>query len=87
MAPTVNSVSIDAVPVGEAIAQARQAHGMSLEELSARTRLRLGILTAIEGGDMSAFGGDAYARAHLRGIAGILGLDPDAIIGLYEAAL
>ena len=60
---------------------------MTLEDLSARTRLRRGILSAVEDGDMTAFGGDAYARAHLRGIAGILDLDPDAIIGLYEDSL
>ena len=73
--------------VSQAITEGRTCKGLSLEDLSGLTRLRMGILSAVEAGDMSAFGGDAYARAHLRAIAGLLDLDPDAIVSLYEASL
>lgn len=73
--------------VGRSIADARAAKGLSLEDLSSITRLRQGILAAVESGDLAAFGGDTYARGHLRVIAGVLDLDPDALVRDYEAAL
>lgn len=79
--------AVQAPGVGDAIASGRLRKGMTLDDLSSVTRLRKGILSAVESGDMAAFGGDAYARAHLRGIAAILDLDPDALISLYEASL
>ncbi len=73
--------------LGQSIADARMAKGLTLEDLSTITRLRQGILSAVEAGDLDAFGGDTYARGHLRVIAGVLDLDPDALIRDYEAAL
>jgi cytoskeletal protein RodZ len=38
----------------------------------------------MEQDDFSMCGGDAYAKGHLRTLAPILGLDPDALVSAYE---
>jgi cytoskeletal protein RodZ len=72
------------VTAGRMIGSARIASGHSVEDLAALTRLRASILTAMEQDDFSMCGGDAYAKGHLRTLAPILGLDPDALVSAYE---
>jgi cytoskeletal protein RodZ len=74
-------VSIEGV-----LAQARQRAGLSVAQVSQRTRIRETIIESIEGGDYSACGGDFYARGHIRAIATVVGADPGPLIGEYDAA-
>jgi cytoskeletal protein RodZ len=63
---------------------AREAAGLSLAEVSERTRVRAGVLTEIERDDFSHCGGDVYAKGHLRAIASAVGADARPWIEQYD---
>ena len=71
--------------IGEGLAQARREAGLSLAQVSQRTRIREKIIADIESDDYSACGGDFYARGHIRSIARAIGTDPDPFIRQYDA--
>ena len=71
--------------IGEALAHARGQAGLSVAELSQRTRIREAIIREIEGNDFSACGGDFYARGNIRSIAKAVGADPEPLIAEYDA--
>jgi transcriptional regulator with XRE-family HTH domain len=73
------------VSIGEGLAQARREAGLSLAQVSQRTRIRERIITDIESDDYSACGGDFYARGHIRSIARAIGTDPEPFIRQYDA--
>jgi cytoskeletal protein RodZ len=70
--------------VGFELWQARQARGLSRAQASARIKLRLGQIEALESNDIGAFP-PAYLRGHVRAYAAELGLDPDDVAGRYLA--
>ncbi|MEV7965091.1 helix-turn-helix domain-containing protein [Sphaerisporangium sp. NPDC088356] len=70
--------------IGVTLAAARNAAGMTVAQLSGRTRVRETVIYAIERDDFSLCGGDFYARGHVRNIARTLGLDPDVIVHQYD---
>lgn len=65
---------------------ARERAGLSLEELSARTRIKLAFLKAIEAGQFETLPGEFFARAFLRSYARELHLSPDEIVGAFDAS-
>ncbi|MEV7278964.1 helix-turn-helix domain-containing protein [Streptomyces sp. NPDC093111] len=71
--------------IGRALQQARVAAGLTVEEVSASTRVRVPIVHAIEEDDFSRCGGDVYARGHIRTLARAVGLDPAPLIEQYDA--
>jgi cytoskeletal protein RodZ len=71
--------------IGEALAQARCQAGLTLAEVSQRTRIRETIIAGIEADDYAASGGDFYARGHIRAIARVVGIDSDPLIEEYDA--
>ncbi|MEU6980668.1 MULTISPECIES: helix-turn-helix domain-containing protein [unclassified Streptomyces] len=71
--------------IGRALQQARVAAGLTVEEVSASTRVRVPIVHAIEEDDFSRCGGDVYARGHVRTLARAVGLDPALLIEQYDA--
>ena len=71
--------------VGEALTRARGRAGLTVAEVSQRTRIREAIIIGIEGEDYSGCGGDFYARGHIRSIAKAVGADPGPLIGEYDA--
>jgi cytoskeletal protein RodZ len=73
------------VSIGETLAEARRQAGLTITQVSQRTRIRESIIRGIEQGDFSACGGDFYARGHIRGIAGAIGTDPKPLITEYDA--
>jgi hypothetical protein len=73
--------------IGATLAQARRDAGLSVAEVSQRTRIRETIIRGIEQDDYSACGGDFYARGHMRSIARAVGADPVALVGEYDATL
>jgi cytoskeletal protein RodZ len=73
------------VSIGETLAEARRQAGLTIAEVSQRTRIRESIIRGIEQGDFSACGGDFYARGHVRSIAGVVGADPAPLIREYDA--
>jgi cytoskeletal protein RodZ len=78
-------VADDRPPVGHALAQARLAAGLTVEEVSSSTRVRAPIVHAIEQDDFSRCGGDVYARGHIRTLARAVGLDPEPLVAQYAA--
>lgn len=73
------------VPIGEYLAAARQRAGLSVAQVSERTRIRETIIISIESGDYSTCGGDFYARGHIRAIAKVLGADAEPLIQEYDS--
>lgn len=70
--------------IGSDLADARRSMGMTVGQLSARTRIREVLIQAIERNDFSQCGGDFYARGHIRNIAKIVDLDPEALVHRYD---
>jgi cytoskeletal protein RodZ len=71
--------------IGEALAAARRQAGLTISQVSQRTRIREAIIGGIERDDYSACGGDFYARGHIRAIAHAVGADPGPLIAEYDA--
>jgi hypothetical protein len=74
------------VDIGGALAEARSEAGLTITQVSERTRIRETIIRDIERDDYSACGGDFYARGHIRAIARVVGTDPVPLIEEYDAA-
>ena len=72
--------------IGGALAEARSEAGLTVTQVSERTRIRETIIRGIEHDDYSACGGDYYARGHIRAIARVVGTDPVPLIEEYDAA-
>ena len=70
--------------IGAALTEARRQAGLTVTQVSQRTRIRETIITGIEGGDYSQCGGDFYARGHIRSIARVVGADPEMLIEEYD---
>ncbi|OKI07956.1 hypothetical protein A6A06_34320 [Streptomyces sp. CB02923] len=79
-----NSPEDDRPSIGRAIQQARIDAGLTVEEVSASTRVRVPIVQGIEQDDFSRCGGDVYARGHLRTLARAVGLDPEPLIAQFD---
>ena len=71
--------------IGPALTEARTEAGMTVEDVSERTRIRRTIITDIERDNYTSCGGDFYARGHIRAIAKVVGADPVPLIEEYDA--
>jgi hypothetical protein len=74
------------VGIGGALADARSEAGLTVDQVSERTRIRATIIRAIERDDYAICGGDFYARGHIRAIARVVGTDPAPLIEQYDVA-
>lgn len=74
------------VAIGRVLSDARRQAGLTVDQVSADTRVRVPILHAIEDEDFSRCGGDVYARGHIRAIAKAVGVDGEALVAAYDAA-
>ncbi len=70
--------------LGAILLEARAERGLSLEDLSERTRIRVDYLKAVEEGNPEKVPGEVYFRAFVRSYAREVGLDPDEVIAQYE---
>ena len=70
--------------IGDTLAEARRQSGLTVTQVSERTRIRETIIRGIEQGDFSPCGGDFYARGHIRSIASVVGTDPVPLIREYD---
>jgi cytoskeletal protein RodZ len=73
--------------IGETLAEARRSAGLTITQVSERTRVRETIIRGIEQDDYGACGGDFYARGHIRSIARAVGADPVPLIEEYDATV
>src|SRR2546423_7020958 len=72
------------MPIGEILATARVEAGLTIEDVSRETRIRGGLIQAIESDNFAPCGGDVYARGHIRNIAGVVGIDSKPLIAEYD---
>lgn len=72
--------------IGTALKKARIAAGLTVDEVSSTTRVRIPIVHAIEEDDFTRCGGDVYARGHIRTLARAVHLDPAPLVDAYDAA-
>ncbi|MET8570511.1 RodZ domain-containing protein [Streptomyces sp. NPDC004783] len=81
-----HDVSEEARPsVGRALQQARVAAGLTVDDISGATRVRVAIVQSIEADDFTPCGGDVYARGHIRTLAKAVRLDPAELVAQYDA--
>jgi cytoskeleton protein RodZ len=80
-----NSPEDDRPSVGRVLRQARTDAGLTVDEISAVTRVRVPIVHGIEQDDFTRCGGDVYARGHIRVLARAVGLDPADLIVRFDS--
>jgi cytoskeletal protein RodZ len=73
------------VSIGATLAAARRRAGLTVGEVSQRTRVTEPIILGIEQDDYAACGGDFYARGHIRAIARAVGEDPVPLIDEFDS--
>jgi transcriptional regulator with XRE-family HTH domain len=71
------------IDVGRQLVQARERRGLTLDELSRRTKISMASLRAIERNDASALPGGIYTVGFLQAYAREVGCDPRDIVGRY----
>lgn len=76
----------DAPSIGRVLSVARIDAGLTVDQVSTATRVRVPIVHAIEEDDFARCGGDFYARGHIRAIARAVGVDGEALVARYDAA-
>jgi cytoskeletal protein RodZ len=72
------------VTVGQTLTKARAQAGLSVDELSERTRIRGTVIRSIEQDDYAACGGDLYVHGYVRALAGAVGIDAQPLIREYD---
>ncbi len=72
---------------GETLRQARLDMGVSLSEAEHHTLIRRKYLEALENEDAASLPAPVYTRGFIRTYAEYLGLNPEAMIGLYQATI
>ena len=71
--------------LGEYLVRIRESQGLSVEDLSERTKIPTRILLNIEASNWKAFPVEAYVRSYLNSISGKLGLDIKVVLKAYAA--
>src|SRR6267378_3620935 len=71
---------------GEHLKREREMRGVSLDEISAATRIATRFLTAIEEEQWGLLPGGVFNRGFVRAVARYLGLDEENIVAEYAAA-
>jgi cytoskeleton protein RodZ len=70
--------------LGADLQHARELAGLSLDDLSARTKIRRHMLESIERNEFSSVPGGLLARGYLRAYAREVGLPPEVIAARYQ---
>ncbi|MFC4906458.1 helix-turn-helix domain-containing protein [Actinomadura gamaensis] len=72
--------------IGETLARERERAGLTITEVSLRTRVRETVVSGIEHDDFTTCGGNFYARGHIRSIARVIGIDPEPLVREFDEA-
>ncbi|MFF3576494.1 helix-turn-helix domain-containing protein [Streptomyces mirabilis] len=75
----------EGLSVGRSLRQARIEAGLTVDDVSNATRVRIAIVQAIEQDDFAPCGGDVYARGHIRTLARAVRIDPAPLLARYDA--
>jgi cytoskeletal protein RodZ len=71
-------------PFGEHLKREREMRGVSLEEISAATRISTRFLEALENDQWDQLPGGVFNRGFIRSVARFLGLDEDSLVAEYS---
>jgi cytoskeletal protein RodZ len=74
---------MSSTPFGEHLKREREMRGVSLEEVSAATRISTRFLEAIESDRWDSLPGGVFNRGFIRSVARYLGLDEDSMVAEY----
>lgn len=77
---------MDLEEFGRSLRARREDAGLSLAEVSLRTKIHIRQLQALERGDLMALPGRVYARAFVKHYARAVGLDPDETAASFDIA-
>lgn len=70
--------------VGERLREARRSAGLTLEQVSATTRIRVPVLRELEADRLGPAGSAVYTRGHIRAVAAATGADPAPIVAAFD---
>lgn len=70
--------------IGEKLKSAREAKGLSIEDIEKATKIQSRYLTAIEKNEFDKLPGDFYVRAFIRQYAQVVGLDGKELLSDYH---
>ena len=70
--------------LGDFLTRVRESQGLSIEDLSERTKISVKMLHFIEASDWKSLPVEAYVRSYLNSVSTKLGLDPKAILKIYS---
>jgi len=70
--------------IGEVLREAREAQGLTVEEVEDATKIQRKYIRALEAEEFSTLPGRVYAKAFLRTYAKYLGLDSEALVGEFN---
>jgi cytoskeletal protein RodZ len=73
--------------LGQKLKEARQAKGLSLDELQDITKIQKRYLVSIEEGNLKVLPGEFYVRAFIKQYAEAVGLDPEAVLEEHKNEL
>ena len=66
--------------VGEQLRRAREARGLTVQQIAEETKLKLVQVEALESGDSSAFPAMVYMRGSLKSYAEVVKIDPTPLL-------
>ena len=69
--------------LGDFLARVRESQGLTIEDLSERTKISVKMLHFIESSDWKSLPVEAYVRSYLNSVSSKLGLDAKAILKMY----
>jgi cytoskeletal protein RodZ len=72
--------------LGSILQEAREARGLTLDQVEAELKIRAKFLSALEDGRYDSLPTAVHVRGYLRNYARHLGLDPDPLIERYEVS-
>jgi transcriptional regulator with XRE-family HTH domain len=70
---------------GTKLRQQREQRQVSLEDISAKTKIKLSLLEGLEGDDVSRWPQGIFRRAYIRAYAQAIGLEPDTVLQQFLA--
>lgn len=73
--------------IGAELLAARQAAGLSIDDVATSTRVRVTLIRYIEDDNFDPCGGAVYARGHIRNIAVAVGLDPEPLVAEFNKSI
>lgn len=75
----------DALTLGAALKAAREEAGLTVEQVSADTRIRATLVRDLENDQFASSMGTVYARGHVKAIAHAIGVDAAPLLQLFDA--